>query len=179
MEEHIADRIEGHANHLHDDAVLAAGNPGDAGKLICSCNRFFGGSSCEYTCQKRAYADASVGVSTSFLHVGDRDRGYDDAIKAEYACGTDDNFCSLHPPVENAGAIEFAGGRRGYWMCGEFTLTHTVDSNLADTPVLEATATIDNATVSYELDGKISTSPIKRELLEQDATCVSNCYSAF
>ncbi|CAN0557658.1 unnamed protein product, partial [Laminaria digitata] len=32
------------------DAVLAAGNPGDSGKLICSCSRFFGGENCEFSC---------------------------------------------------------------------------------------------------------------------------------
>ncbi len=175
--DHFKDLCPGYSDN--PDAVLAAGNPGDAGKLICSCNRFFGGSNCEYTCQSRTYANPSGGTSTSYLHVGDRDRGYDDATKADYACGTDDNFCSLHPPVENGGGLEFAGGRRGYWMCGEFTLTRTLDDNLADISVLEASATIDNVNVTYEVDGKISTSPIKRELLEQDPTCVSNCYSAF
>lgn len=159
------------------DAILAAGNPA-SGQLICSCDRFYGGSNCEYACKQRSYADPSNAVATSYVHVGDRDRGYSSEQLEDYACGRDDNFCSLHPPVTTPG-MEFEGGRRGYWMCGDTSLTATYDTAGESVPYLNATNP--NTGTTYQLEGKIQLMPVKRELLEQDATTCPNggCYSVF
>jgi len=158
-------------------AVFTAGNPGDSGKLICSCNRFFGGSKCEVSCLERTYANpaAAGAVATSYVHVGDQDRMYDSEQQADYACGLDDNYCSLHPPIPAEG---FPGGRRGYWMCGDMSLTRTIDDQGASVPFLEKDATIDGQTKTYQVQGSIKLMPVKRELVEQE-NCTTNCYSAF
>ena len=159
------------------DAVLAAGNPGDSGKLICSCSRFFGGENCEVSCVERHYANAANAdaINTSFVHVGDIDRGYNVEQIAEYACSADDGYCSLHPPVPADG---FGGGRRGYWLCGTTTLTDTRDANGENVPYLEGSGTVDGVTSSYQIEGTIKLAPVQRVLVEQE-NCTTGCYSAF
>lgn len=153
------------------DGVLAAANPGDFGKLICSCNRFFAGENCEISCLSRNGGSSATG-GTSYVHVGDVDRNYSNEQVAEYACSPDDNYCSLHPPESSA---NFPGGRRGYWMCGDFSATRTLDANQQDTPYMEAQ---DSQMKLYQLRGGIKYLPVQRQLLTQ-SNCTNNCFSAF
>lgn len=173
--DHWSDLCPGYTEN--PDAVLTAGNPGDSGKLICSCSRDFGGENCEVACPQRMYANPSNpnAVGTSFVHVGDIDRGYDPETIAAYACSEDDGYCQLHAPVA---ADNFPGGRRGFWLCGNTSLTTTYDGNGANVPFLEGTANINGVDTTYEIDGEIKILPVHRELLEQ-GNCTSNCYSAF
>lgn len=160
------------------DAVLTAGNPGAHGKLLCSCNRFYGGSNCEVSCVERTGTGSSNGPKTSFIHVGDRDRGYDPERIAEYACSDQDNYCSLHPPVP---AESFAGGRRGYWMCGENVITKTVDGSGQSKPFLEGSGSVDAVQKNYNLRGAVKIAPVKRELLKGsgDVDSVTKSYELF
>ncbi len=141
------------------EGVLAAGNLGDSGKLICSCNANYGGANCEIGCKERL----SPGRETLFLHVGARDRAYEPDEIQDFACDPASNYCALHPPVPAEG---FEGGRRGYWMCGETDLSMTLDSSGEVAPSLEASATIQGATRTYELSGGVQTAPVVREPLE-------------
>ena len=141
------------------DGVLAAGNLGDSGRLICSCNANYGGPDCEIGCKERL----SPGRQTRFLHVGAPDRGYEPDQIQDFACDPASGYCALHPPVPAEG---FTGGRRGYWMCGETDQTMTLDAAGEAVPALEASATVGGATRSYELRGGVQTAPVVREPLE-------------
>lgn len=162
--DHYKDLCPGYTTN--PNGVLAAGNPGDAGKLICSCGEFYAGENCELGCVQRG-----TGPSTQYLHVGGVDRGYTPAQESEYACAAS-GYCSLHPADAASG---FEGGRRGYWMCGDFSVTRTLDDTGADTPFMEAT---NSQNKTYQLRGGIKYAPVKRELLQQ-SNCTTNCLSAF
>jgi len=148
-------------------AVFAAGNAGDFGKLICSCNTFYGGANCEVACPERALA---AGVGTA-LHTGGPGLAYDDATRALYGCDPDWGYCQLHQPDPS---INFEGGRLGFWACGEVTATVPVQGN---DPALRS----EGPTSTWSMEGKVRLVPVRRQLLEEPACdpAVSNCWSAF
>ncbi len=150
-------------------AVRAAGNAGDFGKLICSCNTFYGGASCEVACLERSQ---SSGVGTSYLHVGGEDLGYDATLAALYGCDPDFRYCVQHPPVPEAG---FEGGRRGWWLCGETTSTRPAQGS---DPVLRAADAPEGV---WSLEGKVRVVPVRRRLLTEPACdpAVDTCWSLF
>lgn len=143
------------------DGVLTAGNPGDAGKLICACNRFFAGERCEYSCASPTLANSTL------LHVGGgigMGSLYDMLTldqRTDFACG-DDGYCSL-VPREAAEAVRmgFPGGRYGYWMCGDINLLSTFDvqGNLA-TELVESPAA---PASGYSIQGKLGLAPVDRK----------------
>lgn len=144
------------------DAVLTAGNPGDSGKLICACNRFFAGANCEIACAERT-GDAD----SSLLHVGGGigTGSFIDMLtpkqRADFGCGPDDGYCSI-VPKEAAEIVRpgFSGGRYGYWMCGDTGLTRTLDINGQDTPELVQNPAVPGT--GYTLSGKVQVVPINR-----------------
>lgn len=148
--------------------VKTAGNSGDYGKLICSCNAGYGGVECE------------IGCPGQELHAGGPNYLVEDSgvpvqnnttAEVVYACDPDDFYCLTYPPIEGL----FEGGRRGYWMCGDFALTRPADPSA--NPVQSATTATNDV---YELDGKVEKSPILRIELES-AGCAAggSCYKAF
>ncbi len=143
------------------DAVLTAGNPGDSGKLICACNRFYAGERCEFSC-----AEQTGSPGSSFLHVGGG-RGmtslYDILTpqqRADFGCGND-GYCSL-VPKEAAEIIRpgFPGGRYGFWVCGDTGLTRTLDINGQDTSELVQNPTMPGT--GFSIQGKVKSTPINR-----------------
>jgi len=144
------------------DAVLTAGNPGDSGKLICACSRYFAGENCEVSCTEMAGAS-----DTSFLHVGggvDATSLYQNLSpqeRVDFACGTD-GYCSLVPKEAAEGTRPgFPGGRYGFWMCGATTLTRTLDINGVQTPSLVETP--GSPSTGYSLQGNIQLAPVDRK----------------
>lgn len=78
------------------DGVLAAGNPGDSGKLICSCNRFYGGSDCSVACKQRSTLPQATNDNTCPTgNNGVCDDGGEGATTALCALGTDLADCGL------------------------------------------------------------------------------------
>ncbi len=144
------------------DAVLTAGNPGDSGKLICACNRFFAGANCEISCSARAGDPDS-----SLLHVGGGIGmgSFIDMLtpkqRADFGCGPDDGYCSI-VPKEAAELIRpgFPGGRYGFWMCADIGVTRTLDVNGESTPALVQDPVAPGT--GYSLSGKVQVVPIDR-----------------
>ena len=168
------------------DGVLTAGNPGDFGKIICSCNRFYAGEDCEFSCTD------GLSTDSSFLHVGGDPTFVQSNPNniATFACSDKDNYCSLVP--KDVGLTirgDFPGGRLGFWMCGDTTLTNTLDINGNPTPALVQNPA-DRGT-GFSLQGKVRPTPISRtyvdgngqavETFTQPANCTPgvNCFSAF
>lgn len=75
-------------------ATISEGNPGNFGKLICGCGLNYGGPGCDQGCPDDQ------------LHFGGPHRD---------VAGCVDGYCVTAP--DDSG---LDGGRRGFWMCGDF-----------------------------------------------------------
>lgn len=142
------------------DAVLTSANRGDSGKLICGCGVEYAGNACEYACAVRSGADGK-------LHFGGPERtNLSVQEQQQYGCivgpgQTDGGFCTQHAPDAAAG---FAGGRRGYWMCGETRVTRPTDP-----AQLHPTGTFASGEI-VRMSGAISSSPVLRVPMASTAT---------
>lgn len=153
-----------------DPTVLTSGFTGNYGRLLCSCDRFFGGADCEITCAERTRPEGTLAAPSSFLHVGGEDRGYDGETLEAYQCDPDDLYCQLHPPDAASG---FPGGRRGYWLCGETTATEVPPGDVALRGELDGQP--------VELDGAVRLVPVQRvPLLEEGCDPdAADCWEVF
>lgn len=143
------------------DAVLTSGNRGDHGKLVCGCGLEYAGEECEYVCPQPAGSDGK-------LHFGGPERSNLSLAEQQlYGCiagpgQTDGGFCTQHAPAPAEG---FAGGRRGFWMCGGITVTRNVDPSAP--PFLSGTLSGGGL---VRLAGGIRTSPVSRVPMASTAT---------
>ncbi|MFN3200492.1 MAG: hypothetical protein ACE366_18985 [Bradymonadia bacterium] len=103
--------------------VVGDANAANFGKLLCGCGFGYGGATCELGCPELAIdttGDGRTDTDVGPLHYGgDLD---------DEAC--DNGYCPNDPTSDD-------GGRRGWWMCGSFAITETVESNAADPRALE------------------------------------------
>lgn len=139
-------------------AVKAAGNSGNFGALVCTCSAGYGGLECEIGCPGRG--------GSTMLHVGGPNARVDDPTSpldgpdqqpfTEWACDPNDFYCLLYPPTELSSGEIFPGGRRGYWMCADFSLTRSAPG--VDPVMRETTAAGD----VFELDGQVEKTPLRR-----------------
>ena len=134
------------------DGVLTVGATGNFGKLICGCGIEFNGPGCETACPVRP---GQLSHQSSFLHVGDIDRGLSNGQRSELDCQPGTNYCTQWPADPSSG---FAGGQRGYWMCGRTTSSAKAQ---AGDPRLSATLTIDTSTAGAVLTGAVRTGFIR------------------
>ncbi len=188
----------GYESNADPAAFLTAGNPGDFGRLMCSCNVNYGGDQCQYACPADITTQRVDANNNNFpasnpggswrLHVGgpqtavsDPTRALTTAEKADYAC-FDSGYCLTYDPY-NENGISFQGGRRGFWMCGNFTATRPADSSSTD-PFHDGTT---QSGQNLELRGAIKLTPMVRTptdsngAQQQPSGCTSanNCFTLF
>lgn len=139
-------------NQSPANGLRAAGNAGNFGKLICSCQSEYGGSDCSVICAQGP-------------HLGGTDPGADPP--SDWACD-DSNFCDLYPASPG-----FAGGRRGFWLCGDTSLT----TSSGNVPIREGT---DATGKVFKLEGSIEKVPIRRAKMQSDG-CANGgvCFEGF
>ncbi|MEM1025639.1 MAG: hypothetical protein AAGJ19_18295 [Myxococcota bacterium] len=145
------------------ESVLTAANRGDFGKLICSCSVNYAGADCEVSCPTRLRRDDRK------LHVGGMDTPARTNLTgrqlADYGC-EENGFCALHAPVEDEA---FGGGRRGYWMCGEFASSTGDPSGLTGSGAITG-----GAPQAIELVGVVPQVPMVRVPLTTSTTACSS-----
>ncbi|MEQ9498064.1 MAG: hypothetical protein RIT81_14430 [Deltaproteobacteria bacterium] len=142
------------------EAVLTSANRGDSGKLVCACGLEYAGPNCEFACPQRAGTDGK-------LHFGGPERtDLTLAEQQQFGCiigpgQSEGGFCTQHAPDASIG---FTGGPRGYWLCGEPTVTHPADPAQ---PFLEGTLSSGGQVF---MSGMVKASPVRRSLLASTAT---------
>lgn len=93
------------------DAVVGDANSGDFGRLLCGCGFGYGGAECDLGCP-------ALGLDTDGDRVLDTDIG-----GLHYGGDIDDPLCDAGYCPNDPESLD--GGRRGYWMCGAFSVTST------------------------------------------------------
>lgn len=91
------------------DGVVGDANSGNFGRLLCGCGFAYGGAECDLGCP-------SLGIDSDGDHVLDTDVGglhYGGDVESPLC---DAGYCPNDPESED-------GGRRGFWMCGAFSVT--------------------------------------------------------
>ncbi|MCA9528305.1 MAG: hypothetical protein KC549_18600, partial [Myxococcales bacterium] len=94
---------------VNPDGVVGDANPGNFGRLLCGCGFAYGGAECDLGCP-------SLGVDTDGDRVLDADVGglhYGGDVQNPLC---DAGYCPNDPASED-------GGRKGFWMCGAFSVT--------------------------------------------------------
>ncbi len=145
-------------NPFYSTAV-PSGTIGNFGRLVCGCSVNSGGPECD------------IGCPTRNVHYGGT---WSDDASGSFACTN--GYCLTHAPDEDAG---FAGGRRGFWMCGDFSATAFTDTSVPPdfrSPDFED----DGETVSgWRLQGEIPSSPFHRVRLTQDGVPEGSGWSIY
>lgn len=140
--------------------AVPSGTIGNYGRLVCGCSVNTGGPECD------------VGCPTNNVHYGGT---FSDDPSGSFACTN--GYCLTHSAVPEDG---FAGGRRGFWMCGDFSATAFTDPTLApDYRSPDYVEDEDGAVTGWRIEGEIPTTPFHRVRLTQPDVAEGSGWSVY
>lgn len=137
-----------------------SGTRGNFGRLVCGCSVNNGGPECD------------LGCPTANLHYGGT---YADDAAGSYTCTN--GYCLTHAAVPGE---SFDGGRRGFWMCGDFSSTAHSDPLLPpDFRSPDFTESDDGVVTGWRLDGEIPAVPVARVRLTEPGAAEGSGWSVY